>query len=74
MHPVRFSLINQFRLWNELSVYVTWSFARPLRRSSDMLAGVQSLRRPSADTDHSHATLPTGVVQKIINIMLIAGK
>ena len=52
----------------------TWIIARPLRPYSDMLARVQSFRRQSAENDLSHATLPTGVVHKIINILLIAGK
>ena len=53
----------------------TWSIARPLRRSSDMLARVQkSFRRRSAENDLSHATLPTGVVQKNTDILLIAVK
>ena len=52
----------------------TWSIARPLRRSSDMLAHVQSLRRRSAENDISHTTLPTEDVQEITNILLIEGK
>jgi len=48
--------------------------ASPLSLSSSMDARVHSFRRLKAENDLSQLTLPTGVVNKMMRILWMAGK
>ena len=48
--------------------------AKPLNPSSDIVDRVQNFRRRRAENNRSQATLVTGIVKNIVNVVCIAGK
>ena len=57
---------------NSLPLWIM-NIAKPLSRSCDIDAGVQSIICRSPENDLSQETLPTGKVRKMVRILLIAG-